>query len=641
MKTRPLSTILQAWLFGALLMIGACAGAQEWTINIKNADIHEFVQQVAEITGRTFVIDPRLKGNVTVVSKTPLDDDGVYALFLSVLRVHNFTATESGGVVRIQQQATGKQSPGASGSLDNVPPEELVTRVIPAQNVPSDELVKILRPLIPQYGHIAAVGEPNVVIISDHADNILRLSRLIRQIDVSDENEVVVVQLKEAWVGNMVAMLEKVAPEQIGRSAKGPQRIQIIANERNNSMVVRGKPRPVAEVMKLVEMLDKPATTTGATQVLYLSHADATAVADILNEIISDRPSGEDATGGEPTTIKADESLNAIVARADPGTMSEILDIVDKLDVRRTQVLIEAAIVEVTIDDTQKLGVEIAAADARGETLPLLSTGSAAGLGNLLNNVLGENETLDIISALAGLTDPTIAAAKIDLDAISFGALITAVANVTDANLLSTPSILTLDNQEAQITVGRTVPFRTGSFTTNTDGASNPFTTIQREDVGLELIVTPHVHDGESVRLEVSQSVEDVIPSNIGDSGFSDVVTSKREIKTTILANDGQTVVLGGLIKDNVTDSVRKVPLLGDVPLLGRLFRSDTQTVTKQNLLVFLRPTVIREAEDADRVTARKYAGVYEVEISSEDAAEEIDQLFQGKLPERATSPDN
>ncbi|MCR9277482.1 MAG: type II secretion system secretin GspD [Pseudomonadaceae bacterium] len=638
MKTRPFSTIFQAWLLGALLVFCTSASAQEWTINIKNADIHEFVQQVAEITGRTFVIDPRLKGNVTVVSKTPLDGDGVYALFLSVLRVHNFTATESGGVVRIQQQATGKQSPGASGALDNVPPEELVTRVIPAQNVPSDELVKILRPLIPQYGHIAAVSEPNVVIISDHADNILRLSRLIRQIDVSDENEVLVVQLKEAWVGNMVAMLEKVAPEQIGRSAKGPQRIQIIANERNNSMVIRGKPRPVAEVMKLVEMLDKPATTTGATQVLYLSHADATSVADILNEIISDRPAGDDATGGEPTTIKADESLNAIVARADPGTMSEILDIVDKLDVRRTQVLIEAAIVEVTLDDTESLGVEIAAADARGETLPLVSTGSAAGLGNLLNNVLGENETLDIISALAGLTDPTIAAAKIDLNAISFGALITAVANVTDANLLSTPSILTLDNQEAQITVGRTVPFRTGSFTTNTDGASNPFTTIQREDVGLELVVTPHVHDGESVRLEVSQSVEDVIPSNIGDSGFSDVVTSKREIKTTILANDGQTVVLGGLIKDNVTDSVRKVPLLGDVPLLGRLFRSDTQTVTKQNLLVFLRPTVIREPEDADRVTARKYAGVYEVEISSEDAGREIDALFQGVLPDRATA---
>lgn len=609
------------------------AHAEEWTINIKNADMSEFVQQVAEITGRTFVIDPRLKGNVTVVSKTPLDADGVYALFLSVLRVHNFTATESGGVVRIQQQATGKQSPGSDASLDNVPPEELVTRVISAQNVPSDELVKILRPLIPQYGHIAAVAQPNVVIVSDHADNIIRLSRLIRQIDVSDNNEVVVVQLKEAWVGNMVAMLEKVAPEQIGRNAKGPQSIQIIANERNNSMVVRGKPRPIAEVMKLVEMLDQPATTTGSTQVIFLDHADATSVAEILNDIVGSSGGGDD-DGSEPSTIRADESINAIVARADPGTMAEVLDIIDKLDVRRTQVLIEAAIVEVTVDNREALGVELAAADARGETLPLISTGTGAGLGSLLANILGEEDTIDIISALAGITEPTIAAAKIDLDAISFGALITAVATVTDANLLSTPSITTLDNQEAKISVGRTVPFRTGSFTTNTDGASNPFTTIQREDVGLELVVTPHVHDGESVRLEVSQSVEDVIPSEIGDSGFSDVVTSKREIETTILANDGQTVVLGGLIKDNVTDSTRKVPLLGDVPLLGRLFRRDSQTIEKQNLLVFLRPTVIRSAEDADRVTARKYTGIYEVEISSEDGVSEaLEGLFEGDVP--------
>ena len=432
----PRHIFTQLVLLTALIVGSATASAEEWTINIKNADMSEFVQQVAEITGRTFVIDPRLKGNVTVVSKTPLDADGVYALFLSVLRVHNFTATESGGVVRIQQQATGKQSPGSSAALDNVPPEELVTRVISAQNVPSDELVKILRPLIPQYGHIAAVAQPNVVIISDHADNIIRLSRLIRQIDVSDNNEVIVVQLKEAWVGNMVAMLEKVAPEQIGRNAKGPQSIQIIANERNNSMVVRGKPRPVAEVMKLVEMLDQPATTTGSTQVIFLDHADATSVAEILNDVVGGSSSGEEGNS-EPTTIRADESINAIVARADPGTMAEVLDIIDKLDVRRTQVLIEAAIVEVTVDDRESVGVELAAADARGETLPLVSTGTAGGLGSLLSNILGEEETIDIVSALAGITEPTLAAAKIDLDAISFGALITAVANVTDANLLS------------------------------------------------------------------------------------------------------------------------------------------------------------------------------------------------------------
>ncbi|MGK0224560.1 MAG: general secretion pathway protein D, partial [Limisphaerales bacterium] len=252
---------------------------QTYRMTAKGADIHEFVAQVADITGKTFVIDPRLKGSVTVISETPMDKDGVYALFLSVLRLHNFTAVPSGDVVRIQQNATGKQTPGTPGKLTEVAPEELVTRVIAAQNVDSAELVKILRPLIPQYGHIASVAQPNVVIISDHADNIIRLKKIIANIDVSDEEEVLMLQLKEAWVGSVVAILEKIAPDQIGRNAKGPQRVQIIANERNNSLVLRGKPRPIAEVLKIVDKLDQPATTSDATQVILLSHADATSVA--------------------------------------------------------------------------------------------------------------------------------------------------------------------------------------------------------------------------------------------------------------------------------------------------------------------------------------------------------------------------
>ncbi|MCY3795948.1 MAG: type II secretion system protein GspD, partial [Gammaproteobacteria bacterium] len=236
-----------------------------WVVNIKEADIHEFVSQVAQITGKTFVIDPRLKGNVTVVSSVPMNADAVYELFLSVLRVHNFTASPSGDVIRIQTTATGKQGPGPDGEVQELPPEELITRVIAAQNVESGELVKILRPLIPQYGHIAAVAQPNIVIISDHANNIERLTRMIEQIDVADEDEITVVPLREAWVGTVVALLEKLAPEQIGQGATGPQRIQLIANERNNSIVVRGKPRPTAEILKLIDKLDQPATTTGGT----------------------------------------------------------------------------------------------------------------------------------------------------------------------------------------------------------------------------------------------------------------------------------------------------------------------------------------------------------------------------------------
>ncbi len=612
----------------------AFAEEQTWRMTAKGADIHEFVAQVADITGKTFVVDPRLKGNVTVISEMPMDKDGVYALFLSVLRLHNFTAVPSGNVVRIQQSATGKQTPGTSGDLGVIAPEELVTRVIAAQNVDSAELVKILRPLIPQYGHIASVAEPNVVIVSDHADNIVRLKKLIADIDVSDEEDVVMLPLKEAWVSTIVAILEKVAPEQIGRNAKGPQRVQIIANERNNSLVLRGKPRPIAEILKIIDKLDQPATTTDATQVIMLNHADATAVATILSGILSAQPKGE-GDSQQQSSIQADESLNAIVARADPGAMSEILQVIQKLDKRKAQVLIEAAIVEVTIDDSSTLGIELAGADARGESVPFVTTSLEGVISGLFSNLVADDgQSVDVLAGLASVSTPTLAAAKIDADAISFGAVVSALATNANANLLSTPSILTLDNEEAHILVGREVPFRTGSFTTTGDGTSNPFTTVQREDVGVELTVTPHVHDTSSVRLEVAQQITNVLNTPVGGSGFADIMTSKRTIETTILAEDQQTIVLGGLIQDDVNESISKVPFLGDIPILGNLFKSRSTTKAKTNLLVFLRPTVIRVKEQAAEITREKYNAVWEVEINSTNH-DQMDSLFSGESPER------
>ncbi len=612
----------------------AFAEAQTWRMTAKGADIHEFVAQVADITGKTFVVDPRLKGNVTVISEMPMDKDGVYALFLSVLRLHNFTAVPSGNVVRIQQSATGKQTPGTSGDLGVIAPEELVTRVIAAQNVDSAELVKILRPLIPQYGHIASVAEPNVVIVSDHADNIVRLKKLIADIDVSDEEDVIMLPLKEAWVSTVVAILEKVAPEQIGRNAKGPQRVQIIANERNNSLVLRGKPRPIAEILKIIDKLDQPATTTDATQVIMLNHADASAVATILSGILSAQPKGE-GDSQQQSSIQADESLNAIVARADPGAMSEILQVIQKLDKRKAQVLIEAAIVEITIDDSSSLGIELAGADARGESVPFVTTSLEGVISGLFSNlVTDDGQSVDVLAGLASVSTPTLAAAKIDADAISFGAVVSALATHANANLLSTPSILTLDNEEAHILVGREVPFRTGSFTTTGDGTSNPFTTVQREDVGVELTVTPHVHDTSSVRLEVAQQITNVLNTPVGGTGFADIMTSKRTIETTILAEDQQTIVLGGLIQDDVNESNSKVPLLGDIPILGNLFKSRSTTKAKTNLLVFLRPTVIRVKEQAAEITREKYNAIWEVEINSTNH-DQMDSLFSGESPQR------
>ncbi|MEC7105974.1 MAG: type II secretion system secretin GspD [Pseudomonadota bacterium] len=603
----------------------------------KRADIQEFVAQVAKITGKTFIVDPKLKGQVTVISDTPLGKDGVYALFLSVLRLQNYTAVPSGDVVRIQQSATGKQTPGVLGRPESAAPEELMTEVIAVQNTASSELLKLLRPLIPQYGHIGSVTTPNVVIISDHADNILRLKKLIREIDVADEDEVVMVPLQEAWVGSVASILEKVAPDQIGSSAKGPNRVQVIANERNNSLVLRGKPRPIADVIKIIDKLDRPATTTDATQVVLLSHADAENISKILSDVVAKGAVGKNDAQQE-VTIAADTTLNAIVVKADPGAMSEILTLLEKLDTPRAQVMIEAAIVEVTMGASSSLGVEMAGGDQRGNSAPLVSTSLNGVISGLLAGAITDGDSrIDVLEGLATLTSPTLAGARINTEGVSFGAIVNAIANNSDANLLSTPSILTLDNQEAKILVGREVPFRTGSFSTTGDGTSNPFTTVNRQDVGVELVVTPHVFENNDVRMEVSQNITNVLNTTVGGTAFADVVTSKRTIETTVLAANGQTIVLGGLIQDDINNTNNRVPVLGKIPLLGALFRSTSKERTKTNLLVFLRPTILQSTENSTQLSLDRYQQIWELDQgdgTQPASVDSLDGLFNGKRPE-------
>ena len=649
MKTRPTSRRQLALTVASLLMLfllsfvppsttwaaqAAANGSQTWKINIKNADLKEFVAQVAAITGKTFVVDPRVKGNVTVISSTPMDQDAVYALFLSVLRVHNFIAMPSGDVIRITPNAQGKQTPGPDGSLTDMAPEELVTRVISAQNVDSAELVKILRPLMAQYGHLAAVAEPNIVIVSDHANNIRRLMKIIEEIDVADEDEIILVQLEHTWVGTVLAMLERVAPDQIGQSAVGPQKINLVASERNNSLVVRGKSRPVAEILKIIAKLDQPATSSGSTRVFYLNYGQAAGIADVLTSILVQESVEE---GMQDTQIKADESLNAIVVRADRNRITEIAGIIEKLDVRRAQVLIEAVIVEVSMSDTRDLGVDFAAIDLGGDensSVPLITSPLTGAIQSLIAGSTTEDGSTDLLQGLFGLQEPTLGVAKVDLNGVTFAATIQALQTNSNANLLSTPSLLTLDNEQAKIVVGNEVPFRTGSFSTTGDGSQNPFTTIQREDVGLQLTVTPHVHEGETVQLEIIQEITNIVPeAPIGNAAFSDVVTSKRTIETAVLAEDGQTIILGGLIQDDVTFNDARVPFFGSIPGVGWLFRGESKSNTKRNLLIFLRPTVIRNAAAAEAATKRKYDDIWEVDIIIPGAERpgEPSEMFDGR----------
>jgi len=629
-SSRNIARNLLTGLIISLLTATAIAEEEEWKVNLKNADIREFVTQVSTITGKSFVVDPRVKGNVTVISTASMNSEAIYELFLSVLRVHGYAAVPAGNVTKIVQQVLAKQSSNPKDFLTDTPSEELVTSVIPVRNSPSEDLVKILRPLIPQYGHVAGIESPNVLIISDHAENIIRLKEIINRIDIADNQTVEIIGLKEAWVEDMVALLEELAPDQIGKGSKGPNRITIVASERTNSMVIKGEVQTVARVKDLIERLDVPANRSGSTQVIRLSHSNAVDLAEILEKIIGDDGSN-DTNGKIKVTIQPDEALNALVIRADPSTMLEIKDIIDSLDVRRLQVLIEAAIVEVTSDFTKQLGTELFVADAASGNVPLGLTAPSGTLAQVLQSLASGNaSTLDLGTA------PVLAGGRINENGMSFGVLVRALATNTDVNLLSTPSITTMDNEEARIVVGQNVPFRTGSSATGSEGATNPFTTIQREDVGLTLEVTPNIHDGNLVRLKIFQEISEVDPASltvIGSDGSADLITNKRTIETTVLVDDQEVIIIGGLIRDKITSTSTKVPLLGDIPGLGFLFRSKNDTMEKQNLLVFLRPTVLEARTDITSATNRKFNNVYEVEIVGKDSSEAISNMFDGKIP--------
>ena len=617
-----------ALAFAALLSASALAQST-WVVNGADMPVQDFINQVAEMTGKTIVVDPRLRNNtVTVFSTTELDADSLYDLFLTVLKVHSMGAVENNGVVEVVQQPVVKMS---GGDIAEQPPSsQLVTRVVPLAHVQASELVKTLRPLMPQTAHIAAIEEPNVLVLADYVSNIARLMDLVEQTDVVDEDEIVHRVLEHAWVGTVAAILEEIAPEQLGRGAKGPQGVQIVANERNNALILKGKLEPIADALRLIDKIDVPETTTGTARVIRLNHADAMAVAELLRNLVSVK--NEE---GQAISIQADESLNALVVRADPATMKELLAIIAELDVRRAQVLIEAAVVEISIDTVDSRGVEMAAADARGSSVPLVSTTLNGIVGSVLSRL--EGDEIDPGAVIGAATSPTLAALKLDRDGISFGAIINALQSDSRANLLSTPSVLTLDNQEAKNTAGQKIPFRTGSFTTTTDGASNPFQTINRENVGIELRVTPHIHNDSSIRMAIYLSVGNVVEA--ATSGLGDVVTNERQLETTVLAEDRQIILLGGLIKDDAINATRKVPLLGSIPVIGRAFTSENSTKIKRYLLMFLRPTILLSAEDAENTALDRYEGIYRIQGESDAPQSELKDIFRGRpAPENSGS---
>ncbi|MNF43919.1 Type II secretion system protein D precursor [compost metagenome] len=603
-----------------------------WTINLKDADIREFIDQIADITGETFIVDPRVKGQVSVVSKAPLGLNEVYQLFLSVMATHGFTVVTQGDQARIIPNAEAKAEAGSS----RAGAERLETRVIQVQHTPVTELIPLIRPLVPQYGHLAAVTSANALIISDRAANIARIEDLMHQLDQKGDRDYTVLNLRHAWVMDAAEVLN--ASLNRGQS-KGTSGTQVIADARTNRLIILGPPAARTKLASLAQSLDSPTSRSANTRVIRLRHNDAKALAETLGEISEGLQGEEGGNGGggeqgapsgrppQNILIRADESLNALVMLAEPDVVTAMEDIVRQLDVPRAQVMVEAAIVEISGDITEALGVQWAV-DARG------STGGLGGV-NFGNTGLSVGTVLNAIRD-DEIPDSLPDGAIIGIGTDNFAALITALSANSKSNLLSTPSLLTLDNQKAEILVGQNVPFQTGTFTTDASGANNPFTTIERQDIGVTLKVTPHINEGATLRLEIEQEISSIAPSATLTAEAVDLITNKRSIKSTILAEDGQVIVLGGLIQDDITQTDSKVPLLGDIPILGRLFRSTRDTHVKRNLMVFLRPTVVRDRAGLAALSGKKYNDIRIIDSYSKEGRPAIlprkpVELFDGQ----------
>jgi general secretion pathway protein D len=625
--------------------VGA-SGAADVVVNMHDVDIAVVADQISRITGRTLILDPQVRGQVNVTSAEPLTASGVWELFQSVLRVHGFAAVKTGRVWRIVPQASAVRE-AASGPVSG---GQVVTRLVRLRNLAPETAARIFRPLVAQFGSIEPLTNPNAIVVTDYADNARRIERLAASLDGSGGQSFDSIVLKRASAADVGEAIR-------GLYGSGDSAPRIAVDEHSNTVMIRGDARSVGEARRMALQLDRPSGSAPTTRVFRLKYADSESITQILSGLIGAESQANNpvaralspgsAIGAGLTGIATNTSslaatalagstgattnstgtgalvannnfgttsstavqgsgfstpdlavqsapdLNAIVVRGTPPAIAQIEPLIEQLDVRRPQVMIEAAIAEISGDKAEALGVQFGI----GQGLPGVNgaVSSFSNIGVPLTDLL---TALDVpIGAFAGASGFTGAISSHD----NFQMLVQALGTSTKANLLSTPSVTTLDNQAAQIIVGQNVPFRSGSYT----NAAGTTTTIERQDVGLTLRVVPRVHEGDTIRLEVSQEV-----SSIGAAvtGAADIVTNRRAIQTTVLANDGQTIVLGGLITDDQNHFKSQVPVLGDIPVLGNLFKSHQIQQTRRTLFVFLRPTILRDAAQVAAAADGKYA---------------------------------
>src|SRR5580698_2509257 len=593
---------------------------QRITPNFKDADITQIAEAVAAATGKNFIMDPRVRAQVTMLSSTPMSPEGFYQAFLSILAVYDFIAVPDGNVVKILPDANARQMP----SIDlpdhvSATSDEIVTQVIDVKNVNAAQLVPILRPMIPQYGHLAAYPAGNILIISDRASNVNRMIRIIRRIDQVGDQDVEIIQLRDASAAEIVRVMNSLY-QGANAAAEGGTPMKVVADERSNSVLISGDQNQRLRIRALVAHLDTPLETGGDTRVRYLHYADADKIAPKLKEQMtgiaqaSATPTGGGAGGAasspqlqaeKNSLIWADPANNALVITAPPKVMRQIMAIIDKLDIRRPQVLVEAIIADVDVSKDAELGVNWAAF-SQGSNVPIAGFVSPIAGSSIVDLAQAVENPANVTTNL--LSGTTLGIGKIGGAGVNFAAVLRALSTDTHTNVIATPSTVTMDDQEAELKVAQEVPFVTGQFTSTgsaSNGAVNPFQTIQNQEVGTILKVTPTISaDGTAVMMKLSIESSNLAPTS---TSTTNPTTNKRTVTTNALIEDGGVLVLGGLTQETNTKTEAKVPLLGSIPIIGLAFKTRSNTIEKSTLMIFLRPKILRDQAQSAYETDLKY----------------------------------
>ncbi len=642
MRKVGMCTAFSTLSFGALSPSSPDMKSQERasiTPNYKDAELGQIIQAVSEVTGKNFIIDPRVNAKVTMLSATPMSPTAFYEAFLAVLQVYGYVAVPAGKVIKIIPNTDARQLPSIDlPTTVSSNSDEIVTQIITVKNISAAQLVPMLRPLIPQQGHLAAYPNGNMLIVSDRASNVSRIIRIVEHLDESGDEPTEVIPLSNASATDLVRAVNQLN-QGAGVGEAGGVPIKIVPDERTNSVLISGEKSMRLRAKALVYRLDTPMLDGGGeTEVRYLLYADAEKLADKLK---GQAAAASKAQGGPQqgaagaalssgsnveagVTIWADVPTNALIMTAPPKTMKSLMAVIDKLDIRRAQVEIEAMIVEVQVNKSANIGVQwlldggsslgYGVTNFPGSGSSIVSLATAA-LGGTSGSTTSSSTTSALSSAIP--TGATFAVGTYNsTTGTGFAAVIQALQSDGTSNIISTPRIITMNNEEAEVKVTQEIPLVTGQYTSSTSstsGTTSPFQTIQREEVGTILKVTPHISEGDTIQLKIEQ--EDSSPgAKLANS--ADISTNKRSVKTTILIDDNGIIVLGGLMKDSVSESEDRIPVLGSIPLVGNLFKSRSGSRQKTNLLVFLRPRILRDQRATEAASASKYNEIREQEKS-------------------------